>query len=403
MSPSWRSSAARRRTGSAPSTASSSCTGSPRPAGRGTTSSRALGDRFETITVDAPGHGASGDARLDLAGDRRRAGAAGRPGDLRRVLDGRPPRASPRRRPPDLVERLVLVSASPGLASDAERAERRAADERLADEIERDGVDAFLERWLALPLFARLPPDAAGLDDRRANTRRRAGVEPPARRDRCPAFAVGPPRRPDDARAARRRRARPEVPRDRDRDGRRRSPSATVEVVAGAGPRRPPGAADGFVAAVRRWLDADTHHGLRHVPDHPAASHVRFPHGHAHRADPAGAAPRAAARTGCGPLSACDHSSGVLPSVRPTGIPLLWPAAVAARHTSASARALAASTSPIEARAVTAHHEAGRNAASVPASRRRPAGSGAGTPASSAEIKRRSVRRFGRRHQSGSR
>ena len=37
----------------------------------------------------------------------------------------------------------------------------------LAQEIERDGVDAFLERWLAQPLFATLPRERAGLDDRR--------------------------------------------------------------------------------------------------------------------------------------------------------------------------------------------------------------------------------------------
>ena len=69
---------------------------------------------------------------------------------------------------PDAVERLVLVSASPGIADAGERAARRDADERLAQEIERDGVDAFLERWLAQPLFATLPPERAGIDERRA-------------------------------------------------------------------------------------------------------------------------------------------------------------------------------------------------------------------------------------------
>ncbi len=70
---------------------------------------------------------------------------------------------------PEVVQRLVLISASPGIADDAARASRRAADERLAQEIERDGVDAFLARWLAQPLFATLPPDRAGLDERRAH------------------------------------------------------------------------------------------------------------------------------------------------------------------------------------------------------------------------------------------
>jgi 2-succinyl-6-hydroxy-2,4-cyclohexadiene-1-carboxylate synthase len=69
---------------------------------------------------------------------------------------------------PEVVHRLVLVSSSPGIADAAERATRRAADERLAQEIERDGVDAFLDRWLAQPLFATLPQERAGIDERRA-------------------------------------------------------------------------------------------------------------------------------------------------------------------------------------------------------------------------------------------
>ena len=69
---------------------------------------------------------------------------------------------------PDLVRGLVLLSASPGIADDAERAARREADEKLAREIERVGVDAFLERWLRQPLFSTLPDDAAGLDARRS-------------------------------------------------------------------------------------------------------------------------------------------------------------------------------------------------------------------------------------------
>ncbi len=67
---------------------------------------------------------------------------------------------------PDVVERLVLVSASPGIADPSERAARREADERLAQSVEREGVRVFLERWLAQPLFATLSPDRAGIDDR---------------------------------------------------------------------------------------------------------------------------------------------------------------------------------------------------------------------------------------------
>lgn len=69
---------------------------------------------------------------------------------------------------PEIVNRLVLVSASPGIEDADARAARRDADERLAQEIERDGVDAFLERWLAQPLFATLPRERSGIDERRA-------------------------------------------------------------------------------------------------------------------------------------------------------------------------------------------------------------------------------------------
>ncbi|MGH9001219.1 MAG: alpha/beta fold hydrolase [Acidimicrobiia bacterium] len=71
---------------------------------------------------------------------------------------------------PDLVERLVLLGATPGLATPAERAARRDRDETLAGGLERKGLDRFLAGWLAQPLFERLPAAAAGMDERRANT-----------------------------------------------------------------------------------------------------------------------------------------------------------------------------------------------------------------------------------------
>lgn len=55
---------------------------------------------------------------------------------------------------PERVRALVLVGASAGLEQEAERAARREADDRLADEIVRFGVPAFVERWMANPLFA---------------------------------------------------------------------------------------------------------------------------------------------------------------------------------------------------------------------------------------------------------
>jgi 2-succinyl-6-hydroxy-2,4-cyclohexadiene-1-carboxylate synthase len=71
---------------------------------------------------------------------------------------------------PELVRALVCVSATAGIADDEERAERVAHDEELARSVERDGVDAFLRRWLAQPMFATVPDDAPGLADRRRLT-----------------------------------------------------------------------------------------------------------------------------------------------------------------------------------------------------------------------------------------
>lgn len=54
---------------------------------------------------------------------------------------------------PDRVRRLVLESASPGLASERERAERRMADEALAASLLRDGIEVFVERWESQSMF----------------------------------------------------------------------------------------------------------------------------------------------------------------------------------------------------------------------------------------------------------
>ncbi|MFN2250860.1 MAG: 2-succinyl-6-hydroxy-2,4-cyclohexadiene-1-carboxylate synthase [Anaerolineae bacterium] len=55
---------------------------------------------------------------------------------------------------PDLVASLTLVGASPGIGDAVARRERVAADEELASFIETEGVPAFVDRWMAHPLFA---------------------------------------------------------------------------------------------------------------------------------------------------------------------------------------------------------------------------------------------------------
>ena len=55
---------------------------------------------------------------------------------------------------PQAVAALVLEGASPGIADAAEREARLASDEALAQRIERDGVEAFVDEWEQVPLFA---------------------------------------------------------------------------------------------------------------------------------------------------------------------------------------------------------------------------------------------------------
>ena len=55
---------------------------------------------------------------------------------------------------PQWVRSLVLESASPGLRYAAEQAMRRQQDEALAARIEAEGIEAFVQSWEALPLFA---------------------------------------------------------------------------------------------------------------------------------------------------------------------------------------------------------------------------------------------------------
>jgi 2-succinyl-6-hydroxy-2,4-cyclohexadiene-1-carboxylate synthase len=71
---------------------------------------------------------------------------------------------------PDDVTALALLGVTAGIDDSDERAARVASDEALAASLERDGVDTFLERWLAMPMFAGLPRDPGALADRRRNT-----------------------------------------------------------------------------------------------------------------------------------------------------------------------------------------------------------------------------------------
>lgn len=55
---------------------------------------------------------------------------------------------------PETVLTLTLESASPGLATEQERAERRQKDRQIIQRLERDGLKSFVHFWENIPLFA---------------------------------------------------------------------------------------------------------------------------------------------------------------------------------------------------------------------------------------------------------
>lgn len=124
----------------------------------------------ELVLVDAPGHGRSAAVDADLvAGGRLFADLAGPAVYVGYSMGGRFVLHTALERP-DVVRGLVLVGATAGLESADERAARIADDEARARRIEEIGVAAFLDEWLALPLFAGLSPEAAARDARLENT-----------------------------------------------------------------------------------------------------------------------------------------------------------------------------------------------------------------------------------------
>ncbi len=123
----------------------------------------ALARSFRVIVVDLPGHGRSGiptgpgrasveRTAGDLAAILQRTGSApahvvgyslGARIALRLAIDA-----------PDTIRRLVVESPSAGIASEIDRAARRAADEKLAVRLEAEGIVPFVDAWQRQPVFA---------------------------------------------------------------------------------------------------------------------------------------------------------------------------------------------------------------------------------------------------------
>ena len=127
-----------------------------------------LAGQFSIVAVDLPGHGASD------APDSARCRMEQCVADLLDLLDrleisraalfgysmGGRVALNLALAVPERVRALILESASPGIADPDERLARCRNDDALAAMIEREGIEAFVDYWERLPLFAsqeRLP------------------------------------------------------------------------------------------------------------------------------------------------------------------------------------------------------------------------------------------------------
>jgi 2-succinyl-6-hydroxy-2,4-cyclohexadiene-1-carboxylate synthase len=124
----------------------------------------------ELVRLDAPGHGGSSDVRADLTRTATLAAEAGGPGVYVGYSMGARMALHVALLVPEVVRGLVLVGGTPGIEDAAERSERRERDRALARRLRTIGVAAFVDEWLALPLFAGLPAWARFDDERRRNT-----------------------------------------------------------------------------------------------------------------------------------------------------------------------------------------------------------------------------------------
>lgn len=104
--------------------------------------------------VDLPGHGLSADDERSIEDAAPSLGRAGGSGTyVAYSMGGRFALAAVAQQAPE-IERLVVIGSTAGIDEPDDRAARVEEDERRARRIEEIGVTAFVDEWLAMPMFS---------------------------------------------------------------------------------------------------------------------------------------------------------------------------------------------------------------------------------------------------------
>jgi 2-succinyl-6-hydroxy-2,4-cyclohexadiene-1-carboxylate synthase len=131
---------------------------------------RTLSDQPTLVFVDLPGHGLSNADRLTIEqAAPQLVTLAGTGTYIGYSMGARHVLAAACAGAPE-IERLVLVGGTAGLADASDRDARVADDECKAGRLEQIGVEAFVDEWLAQPMFAGLAVDGADRRHRLRNT-----------------------------------------------------------------------------------------------------------------------------------------------------------------------------------------------------------------------------------------
>lgn len=129
-----------------------------------------LGNDVTATLIDAPGHGGSLDGKRSLDDTASDIAEIMPTGILVGYSMGARMALHVALQSPNQVTTLVLISGTAGIESETDRTTRRDSDARLASRILEIGVPAFVNEWLALPMFAGLTEQTADIPERLRNT-----------------------------------------------------------------------------------------------------------------------------------------------------------------------------------------------------------------------------------------